>query len=137
MKEIGCLVPFEFRWSKLGPYSHELANIIERLTVESYLKYNGRYELNERNFRFIKPNITPKIGRFFNSLEKVCNENKLNEVDFIECTASLHFIYKYSRINRKEEAFKKLALLKPDRMPNFTPLINEAWDFLKGQDLVA
>jgi uncharacterized protein YwgA len=27
MKELGYSIPFNFRWVKLGPYSHELASV--------------------------------------------------------------------------------------------------------------
>jgi len=136
MKELGYLVPFNYRWSKLGPYSYELANILERLTTQRYLKYIGRYELDEKHFRYVKSNVTSKMEKFFFGLEKFCNENNFDNVDFIECAASLHFIYKNSHKKEKELVFDRLKSLKPDRMNAFEPLIEYAWNFLKEQDLL-
>jgi len=137
MKELGYKVPFDFRWSKLGPYSYELANIIERLTMQGYLEYSGRYEIVDKNFRFVKPTDSSRMSGFFSEMEKVWNRNNFNQVDFIECAASLHFIYKNSREKRKSEIIDKLVSLKPDRMPSFEPLIEDAWNFLREQGLVA
>ena len=136
MKEFGYAIPFRFRWSKLGPYSHELANILEHLTVQGYLNYTGQYDVNEKYFRFVEPHITSEIKNFFYNLENICNKNNYNEIDFIECAASLHFIYKYTSTKTKEKTFKKLAMLKPERMPKFTPLVNSAWGFLKDNGLI-
>jgi len=137
MKELGYPIPFNFRWNKLGPYSYELANIIDRLTVQGYLDYTGRYELNKNYFRFVTSNVTPKMKTFFNAMERICNMNKFSSVDFIECAASLHFIYKYTSVRQKEKTLEKLAILKPDRIQSFIPIEDNAWDFLKGQGLVA
>jgi uncharacterized protein YwgA len=136
MKELGYRVPFDFRWSKLGPYSYELASIIERMTFQGYLEYSGRYEIVEKSFRFVKPNDTSKMKKFFLEMEKIWNKNSFNQVDFIECAASLHFIYKSSTDKRRSEVFKKLAFLKPDRMSAFEPLKEESWNFLARQDLL-
>jgi uncharacterized protein YwgA len=135
MKELGYLVPFNYRWSKLGPYSYELANVLERLTSQGYLRYTGRYELDEKHFRFVEPNVTPELERFFLTLEKFCNKNNLKDIDFIECAASLHFIYKNYPNKEKEVIFRRLASLKPDRMDAFQPLMEHAWEFLKEQGL--
>jgi uncharacterized protein YwgA len=136
MKELGHRVPFNYRWSKLGPYSYELANVLNRLAAQRYLKYTGEYELDERHFRFVKPNVSPKMKGFFFELEKYCNKNGLNDIDFIECAASLHFIYKNSFDKEKEAVFERLASLKPYRISAFEPLIEHAWVFLKEQDLL-
>lgn len=136
MKELGHLVPFNYRWSKLGPYSYELANFLERLATQRYLKYTGRYELDEKHFRFVKPNVTIEMRKFFLTLEKFCNKNDFNDVDFIECAASVHFIYKNSHNKEKEVILERLSSLKPDRMNAFEPLIEHTWDFLKNQGLL-
>jgi len=137
MKELGYLVPFNFRWSKLGPYSYELANVLERLTTQRYLIYTGRYELDERHFRFVKPDVTPELKKFFYALEKICNKNDFSDIDFIECAASLHFINKNSRNRTREVVFRKLASLKPNRIDAFRPLIRQTWNFLGEQGLLA
>jgi len=136
MKEIGYRVPFNYRWSKLGPYSQELANVLQRLTAQGFLRYTGRYELDEKHFRFVESNITPKMEKLFCGLEGVCNRNSFNNVNFIECAASLHFIQKNSHIKEKGAVFKRLAFLKPNRMSDFKPLIEHAWNFLKEQELL-
>lgn len=136
MKELGLLVPFNYRWSKLGPYSYELANVLEQLTTQGYLRYTGQYELDERRFRYVESNATPKMENFFLGLERVCNQNNFNDIDFIECAASLHFIYKNSHNKEKEVVFERLESLKPDRMDAFRPLIEYAWSFLKEQGLL-
>ncbi len=136
MKELGYTVPFNFRWSKFGPYSYELANIVARLTLQKYLTYTGRYELDDRHFRNIKPNVTKGMEDFFNGLMRICTKNNFNYVDFIECAASLHFIYKNSEIKENKSIFKRLALLKPYRMESFEPLGKEAWVYLKSQKML-
>jgi len=136
MKELGFLVPFNYRWSKLGPYSYELDNVLERLTSQRYLKYTGRYEIDERHFRFVETKATPKLRDFFLAIERVCNKNNFNDIDFIEAAASLHFIYKNSSHKRKEEVVSTLASFKPDRMQAFEPLIDAAWQFLETQGLL-
>lgn len=136
MKELGYTLPFNYRWSKLGPYSYELANFIDRLTVQGYLQYSGRYDLDERHLRNVQPNIKPQMKKFFNSLEKTCNENSFNQVDFIECAASLHFLHKYSNIKSKEELFKRVEELKPERIPAFENLREDALIFLKQNNLI-
>ena len=137
MKELGYLIPFNYRWSKLGPYSYELAHILNRLTTQGYLKYTGRYELNEKYFRFIKPEVKERFEKFFFDIEKLCNEKKLSDVDFIECAASLHFIYKNSETKNKEEVFGRLASLKPNRMTALKPLEADAWNFLQEHSLLS
>jgi len=137
MKELGYLVPFSYRWSKLGPYSYEFANILERLTTQGYLKYTGRYELNERNFRFVKPEVNERLEKFFLDIENLCNKKKLNDVDFIECAASIHFIHSNSEEKSKEAVFNRLASLKPNRMGSLKPLEEDAWNFLQEQSLLS
>jgi len=136
MKELGYMIPFNFRWSKLGPYSYELANVLDRLTLQGYFEYTGRYELDEKHFRYIKPNVTQKLIEFFSGLQRICNENRFNQVNFIECAASLHFIYKSFSIKDKEVIFDRLAILKSDRMNDFKPLMEQAWKFIKEQGLL-
>ena len=136
MKELGYNVPFNFRWSKLGPYSYELSNILNRLTLQKYLIYTGRYELDDRHFKYIKPNVTKEMEEFFDGLMRICHKNKLSYIDFIECAASLHFIYKNSDFKEKDLIFKRLALLKPYRIKSFDPLRKDAWEYLKTQKML-
>jgi uncharacterized protein YwgA len=136
MKELGYKVPGDFRWSKLGPYSFELDNLIERMTFQGYLKYSGRYEIHEKSFRFVESNVTEKMRNFFQEMEKIMNKNNYDQVTFIECIGSLHFLYKNSQDKEKNAIFDKLALMKPERMNAFEPLIEGAWGFLERQDLL-
>jgi len=137
MKEIGLIIPFNFRWSKLGPYSYELDNVIERLTNQGYLLYNSKYELYDKAFKNIEPNYPTKLATFFDDLNDTCSSKlDYNEVYFIECAASLHFIYKYSNIRKKDASFKKLEELKPDRIEILKPYMNDAWIFLSRQKLI-
>lgn len=136
MKELGYIVPFNFRWSKLGPYSYELANILDRLTTQKFLKYDGRYEIDEKHFRYLKPNVTQKMKNFFLEIESISNQKTFSDVDFIECAASLHFIHKNSIKKSKEDVFKKLAALKPNRIDSLSPIMEDAWEFLKEQGLL-
>jgi uncharacterized protein YwgA len=136
MKELGYKVPGDFRWSKLGPYSFELDNLIERMTLQGYLKYTGRYEMSEKASRFIKPNATDTMTNFFQEMEKIWNKKNYDQVAFIECAASLHFLYKNSRDRQKKAIFSKLTIIKPERMDAFEPLIENAWDFLERQNLL-
>lgn len=137
MKELGFLVPFNYRWSKFGPYSYELDNVLERLTNQRYLRYTGRYEIDERHFRFVETKANPKLQGFFLALEKFCNQNNFNDVDFIEAAASIHFIYTNSSHKGKAEVVSTLASLKPERMRAFEPLLEFAWQFLETQGLLA
>lgn len=136
MKELGYIVPFNYRWVKLGPYSHELSTVLERLTAQGYLRYTGRYEMDERHFRYVEPNVTSRLERFFLDLEKICNQNQFDKVHFIECAASLHFIYKSIKKKEKGAVFERLEFLKPYRMTAFEPLIEHAWRFLQEQRLI-
>ena len=136
MKELGYLVPFNFRWSKLGPYSYELANILDRLTARKYLKYDGKYEIDKRHFRYVKPDATDKMKSFFFEVERISNQKNFSDIDFIECAASLHFIHKNSINKDKEAVFNKLAALKPNRIDSLSPIMEDAWGFLKEQGLL-
>ncbi|MCJ7760962.1 hypothetical protein MUP59_07485 [Candidatus Bathyarchaeota archaeon] len=65
MKELGLVVPFNFRWSKFGPYSYELDNFADRLVAERYMSYVGKYVKNDRAFTHIEPRGTDRIDKFF------------------------------------------------------------------------
>jgi hypothetical protein len=136
MKELGYLIPFNFRWVKLGPYSHELASVLDRLTIQGYLKYDGEYKISEKHFRYVQTNITPRLESFFFGLERICNQNNYNDLYFIECLASLHFIYKNSANPNKKLVFERLEFLKPNRVDTLKPLMEKSWDFLVEQKLV-
>ncbi len=136
MRELGYKVPGDFRWSRLGPYSYELDNLIERMTFQGYLEYSGRYEIREKSFRFVEPRVTEKMRNFFQEMEKVMNKNSYDQVAFIECIASLHFLYKNSQNKEKKAIFDKLSLMKPERSRAFEPLIEDAWSFLERQGML-
>lgn len=137
MKELGLPILFNFRWSKLGPYSYELANVIERLTNQGYLNYRVQYYLNRDRFRFIKADYPTKMGHFFDGLNDLCDEKGFNRTYFIECASSLHFIYKYSNIVNKESLFKRLLELKPERIELLKPYMEDAWNFLVNQEMIS
>jgi uncharacterized protein YwgA len=135
-KELGLSVPFNFRWSKIGPYSYELANVIDRLVNQGYLEYRGNYVLVGRSLSRIQVNYSANLGTFFDTLNDLCREKKYNEVYFIECAASLHFIYNYSNIRKKDAAFRTLKELKPERIGCLEPYMEDAWDFLVKQGMI-
>jgi len=136
MKELGLPILFNFRWSKLGPYSYELSNVVERLINQGYLQYKGFFSLNDAFFTALEAVYPPKMGEFFDELNDICEEKGYNEVYFIECAASLHFIYKYSKITQKELAFSRLQDLKPERIELLEPYMEDSWQFLDRQDLL-
>jgi len=137
MKELSILIPFNFRWSKLGPYSYELSNVIDRLLHQGYLSYKGFYSINDEYFSSIETKYPSKMGFFFDTLNDICEENDYNEVYFIECAASLHFIYKYSNIRSKESTFVRLHELKPARIDLLEPYMETSWTFLVEQELIS
>ena len=136
MKELRLPILFSFRWSKLGPYSYELSNVIDRLIHQGYLVYRGDYLLNDRYFSSIEASYPSEMGVFFDELNDICEENDFNEVYFIECSSSLHFIYKYSNIKQKEIVFSRLHELKPERIELLEPYMEDSWAFLEEQDLI-
>jgi len=136
MKELGMQIPFNFRWSKLGPYSYELSNVVERLINQGYLNYRGFFLLDDDVFTGFEVSYPPKLGVFFDELNDICEEKSYNEVYFIECAASLHFIYKYSNIMEKESAFIRLHDLKPQRIELLSPYMEDSWTFLTNQGLI-
>lgn len=131
MKELGCTVPFSFRWNKLGPYSHELASFVDFLVAQDYLSYRGYYQLNERAFQYVKRENNDRLTEFFGQFERLCDDKGFDKIDFIECAASLHFLRKYSRITAKNAVFHRLEQLKPEKRFVFEPLRDTAWDFLQ------
>lgn len=141
-KELGVSIPFTFRWGKLGPYSYELSNVIERLTSHQFIKYiNGRYERGVRH-EDVDPLELPQrvqegARKFFDDLNDIRDEKPyIDPIYFIECLASIHFLYKYSGLRKKEEVFERLRQLKKERMDFLEPLMEDSWKFLKKHDLI-
>lgn len=137
MKELGLPSLFNFRWSKLGPYSYELANVVDRLSNQGYLNYRIQYYLNEKRFSRIESDYPAEMASFFDMLNDLCEEKDYNRTYFIECAASIHFIHKYSNIINKNNVHKRLTELKPERMNFLVQYFNDAWDFLSHQGMIS
>jgi len=136
-RELGLQVPFKFRWGKLGPYSYELSNVMNRVSAQGFVPYRGGYEYNESRFRDIRElDVSPPVYVFFDDLQDTVEETEFDRISFIEGTASLHFLRKYSGMPDKESTFEKIYELKEDRMDFLAPLLNEAWEFLLRHDLI-
>lgn len=131
VRELGMIVPFNFRWGKLGPYSYELSNVMNRLSSQGYTSYSGEYIYNEEPFRYVEEMEIPiDIQRFFIDMEDYTEQNNYNWINFIEAAASIHFIFKYSNIHSQDRVFQRISELKTDRMPFLSRLLEPAWDFL-------
>jgi len=136
-KELGLPIPFKFRWGKLGPFSYELSNVLERITSQRYIKYDGTYHYNEDDFRYVDDLKIPEhIWTFFDDINDICDENGYDLIYFIECLASLHFLNKYSGVRNKRAIFERLRDLKKDRMPFLESLLEPAWMFLEKHELI-
>ena len=135
--ELGLNVPFNFRWGKLGPYSYELSNVMNRVSNQGIAPYTGEYRYNERNFRDVTEiNISPEVQRFFIDIENLVERNGYDWINFIEALASIHFLYKYSNIKERNRIFKRLRELKSERMDFLEELLEPAWEFLDNHELI-
>ncbi|MEM2087544.1 MAG: hypothetical protein QW797_08970 [Thermoproteota archaeon] len=143
MKRLGVKIPFEFRWNLLGPYSYELAHYCTHLEIEGLLSYSGTYWLNEEEaekYRLgssLLPDIAGKVKRFFDKMHKLCEEKRYNRVYFIECAASLDFISQNVTVEKsKDSVFSLLEKLKPEKTDVFREMREDAWEFLRSEELV-
>jgi len=136
-KELGVPVPFNFRWGKLGPFSYELSNVFDSITRQGLIQYDGSYRYDERNFMYIEETDIPTIvSRFYYDIDDICEDNGYNRINFIECLASLHFLYKYSMMPDREATFSRLRSLKENRMNLLNHLMMPAWQFLLDHNLL-
>ena len=124
-KELGLPVPFTFRWGKLGPFSYELSNILERLRSQGFISYDGKYKRGKPLSSVDSLEVPHEVRSFFDELNDIRDEKKYNPIYFIECLGSIHFLYKYSGLKDKEKIFERLRLL-----------MEPAWDFLKRHGLI-
>jgi len=138
-KELGLPVPFKFRWDKLGPFSYELSNVLEIARRRGFLVYNGTYKYNEHRFENVEnfEDISDEVYSFFDDLIDAIEENNFDPVYFIECLASLQFLYRYSGLSTKKSTFDRLRILKQDRINNLEPLMEPSWNFLVKHNLVS
>ena len=125
MKRLGVEVPFDFRWNILGPYSYELTHYCSYLEAEGLLLYTGTYSLDEEKAASYVPSLsretTNRVTRFFQKMERICEENDYDRVRFIECAASLDFL-RQNVLNvgvDRDSIFNLLGKLKPDRSRMF------------------
>ena len=136
-KELGLPVYFKFRWGKLGPFSNELSNTLSLITNKRFITYNGNYILEDKNFRYIESlDIPIKVNSFFNNLNKITSRKGITDIFFIETISSIHFLYKYSNIKKKDDVIRKLKELKPDRVTMLEPYFDMSWEFLKDNKLI-
>ena len=143
MKRFGVDVPFEYRWSFLGPYSYDLAHYCNSLEVEGLLFYSGIYSLNKERAKFyadstISPAVLEKLKIFFTKIDEICARKKYDKVAFLECLASLDFINQnISRgRHRKRTVFLLLQQLKPEKAEIFRNMRDDAWNLLKDVGLI-
>jgi len=137
LKEMGVKVPFNFRWAQMGPYSFELANVMERTSSRGYAPYTGEYQYIGNNFRNIPElNVPNSIGLFFKQMDKFAKKQGLNQIFFYETAASLHFLYKYNNLQKSDDAFARLRALKANRMDLLEPSLEPAWHFLAKKKLI-
>lgn len=137
-KEFGVFVPFNFRWGKLGPFSYELSNTFDIITRQGHISYDGSYHYDESNFRYIEDvELLSIIPQFFYELDDECEEQEYNRIHFIECLASIHFLYKYSGMENRDDTFSRLRTLKQNRMEFLEHLMIPSWQFLLKYNLVA
>lgn len=143
MKRLGVKTPFEFRWNLLGPYSYELAHYCTHLEIEGLFTYSGAYRLNEKEaekYRLgpaLPPDIVEKIKRFFDKMRELCEEKGYDRVYFIECAASLDFISQNVTVEKsKDTIFSLLEKLKPEKAEIFRDMRENAWEFLRSENLV-
>jgi len=143
MKRLGLDAPFEYRWNLLGPHSYELAHYCTSLEIEGLISYCGVYALDERKAKYYtstpSPSTLTKIQEFFEKMEEISSRNNYNKVAFIECAASLDFVYQnVSRASRnKNYIFSLLDQLKPEKVHAFRNLRNAAWSLLEKEGLIS
>jgi len=142
MKRLGVPVPFNFRWNIFGPYSYDLAHYCDHLAVEDLLRYSGKYVLNETKAKTYVSNLQTRtrerIERFFQKIEEVCDRHDYNSVYFIECTASLDFIFMNvpKQCRKKGPIYSLLDALKPEKAELFRRFREDAWNLLFTEGLI-
>lgn len=144
MKRLGVNIPFEFRWNLLGPYSYELAHYCTFLEIEGLLSYSGNYSLNQEKakeyetYSTLSQEMIEKLQHFFGKMDEICEKKGYNRVNFIECAASLDFIRQNltDKNSNKDKVFRLLEELKPEKIEVFKKIREDAWEFLKSEELV-
>jgi len=144
MKRLGIRVPFEFRWNLLGPYSYEFAHYCTYLEIKGLISYySGAYQLNDDEAKKYEKGSTlssdaiDRVKRFFDNMNKICEEKNYDKVLFVECAASLDFINQNITTKKsKEVVFSLLEKLKPEKAETFRKMREDAWKFLKNEELV-
>jgi len=140
LEKMGLGVGCKYKWYTLGPYSSDLAGeMFEGLSTgvlcakdEGYTDFTvGKtyHKLREK----IPPEFTDSTPQI-KKLKEVLGES-LKEPTILECTASLLYLLqdRWPPVQSKEEAFKELERLKPDRFNTSAKL--KAWQCLHDLQL--
>jgi hypothetical protein len=143
-KQVGVYLPFEFKWDKLGPYSFELAHFLNQLLARGlFCVDRGTYLVNPEDVRVnrleplttIDSRMRHRLISLFEAIRRTVHENGFHIPTFMECLGSLEFIKNSLEQAHKTHVFHALELLKPNRINEFSPMLEESWNLLEQSGL--